>query len=135
MPYWNCYYHIIWATKYRQSCISPTHENVLYNAIIEKSSKLKCRVLAINGTTDHIHIAANITPSVAVSEYVGLVKGLSAYRMNNDFELAEKFYWQEGYGALTFGERSLGGILAYITNQKTHHAQNTLNAYLERIDE
>lgn len=135
MPYWNCYYHIIWTTKYRQPCISQAHESILYNAIIEKSAQLRCRVLAVNGTSDHIHIAVNIVPSISVADYIGKVKGLSAYRMNNDFQLPEKFYWQEGYGVLTFGERALASVLDYIANQKTHHAENTVNAHLERVDE
>jgi hypothetical protein len=39
------------------------------------------------------------------------------------------------YGVLSFGEKNLPGIVLYTHNQKKHHAEGTLIATMERMDE
>ncbi len=46
--------------------------------------------------------------------------------------LPSHFHWQSSYGVLTFGAKNLDFVVAYIQNQKTHHAQNQLERYLEQ---
>ncbi|NUM46046.1 MAG: hypothetical protein HUU38_15170, partial [Anaerolineales bacterium] len=45
------------------------------------------------------------------------------------------FDWQRGYGCMTFGETNRAWVVSYIQRQKQHHAENTINAWLERMDE
>jgi len=42
------------------------------------------------------------------------------------------FKWQGDYGAFTISKRSVSQVGAYILNQKTHHADQTTQAELER---
>jgi len=136
MPYWSCYFHIVWATKYRQSIITPQMETFIFAAINQKSSELHSPVLALNGVTDHLHVAICIAPSVSVSNWVGQVKGLAAHSVNAVFgNLETPFKWQEGYGVVTFGEKQLPFVQAYIANQKQHHSVGGLVEKLERFDE
>ena len=133
MPYWKCYYHVIWSTKYREPTILPAYEPVILEAIRQKAAELKCAVLAINGDQDHVLVALAIPPNQAVATCIGSLKGASSRAVNTGFERAERFHWQEGYGVLTFGERALPEIIAYVNKQKEHHANRELNGYLERI--
>lgn len=41
------------------------------------------------------------------------------------------FSWQEEYGVFSFGEKNLSRIVHYIQNQKQHHAENTIQTYME----
>ncbi len=134
MPYWKCYYHVVWATKYRQPMIISTYEPVIFAAIREQSQQLACSVLAINGVSDHIHVAVTIPPSLAVAKWVGSVKGASARAVNMGFNRDERFHWQEGYGVMSFGETALEIVKTYIDGQKERHANGELNTYLERIE-
>ncbi len=135
MPFWNCYYHIIWTTKNREPAIIPAYEQVIFAAIKQKSTELGCRILAINGVSDHIHVAASIKPSLAVSMYVGSIKGASSRAINIGFEREVRFHWQESYSVLTFGEKALRFVQEYVANQKIHHANSSTNAYLEHIED
>jgi hypothetical protein len=45
------------------------------------------------------------------------------------------FRWQEGYGALSFGERSLETVAAYVHNQPRHHRERSTLALYETTDE
>jgi putative transposase len=76
MPFWNCYYHFIWATKNRKPIISPLFEKVIFEAIQVKSKEMRCTVLAINGIADHLHVAVCIQPGISVARWVGKSKAL-----------------------------------------------------------
>ena len=136
MPFRVVYYHIIWATKYRDALITPQIEPVIFSAIRQKSRKLDSHIHAINGMSDHIHIAVSISTSISVASWVKSVKGSSSYAANNTFpDLTEKFAWQNGYGVLTFGAKALSNVVDYIDKQKSHHEEETLIDYLEKLSD
>jgi len=135
MSYWKCCYHVTWATKYRQPVITPTLEKIIFSAILEQSRHLNCRVMAVNGVPDHIHVAVEIPPTLLVSKWVGDVKAVSSREVNLSFPDAdEKFQWQEGYGVHTFGYRNERHVVGYIRNQKQHHAEMTTFDIFEIYD-
>lgn len=131
MPYWKCYYHIIWATKYRQPTITPAYEQLIFATIQEKCSEYQSPLLAVNTVPDHLHLAVCIPPSIAISKWIGRVKGATARAINTSFEPDTWFHWQEGYGIMSFGEKVLPQVKAYIDNHKPHHATGTVNPHLE----
>jgi len=135
VPFWRCYYHVVWATHGRQPLMTPDVEQIIHETIIDKSLGLACHVIAMSGTADHIHVAVNIPPKLAVSTWVGRVKGASARNVNERCsDQMERFRWQSSYGVLTFGQKNLPFVVAYIQAQKQHHQQSTLVPYLERIE-
>lgn len=135
MTFWRCYYHVIWATKNRQPIMTPKIEAIVMNVIRNKSRELECPILAQNAVPDHLHIALNIPPSLAVAAWVKRVKGASSHEVNSMFpDLPERFQWQGGYSVLTFGVKNLEFVVRYIENQKEHHASGTLEPYLEHLD-
>ncbi len=136
MPFWKCYYHVVWATKNRQPVISPAMESVLFGAIRSKSEELRCSILAVNGVADHIHVAVCVRPSLAVGDWVGQIKGASSHSLNIAFDdLDEKFRWQEAYGVATFGAKNMPFVTGYIDRQKEHHQIGELQPYLEQTEE
>jgi len=136
MPFCKCYYHVIWGTEKREPLITAMVEPIVFEVIRRKSAALHSPILAINGIEDHIHVAVSIAPSVAVAEWIRSVKGLSTYEVNNQFLDAEsRFRWQKSYGVLSYGEKHLPLVIRYIEHQKQHHADQTLQPYLERVDE
>jgi putative transposase len=136
MPFWKCYYHIVWATKNREALITPAAEKIIHEAVRSKSNELHCEIQGINGMADHVHVAVSIRPSLSVSDWVKQIKGASSRTMNLAFDNMEpKFRWQDEYGVLTFGEKNLPLVLSYIENQKEHHRTGDLQPYLERTEE
>lgn len=136
MPFWKCYYHVVWATHNREPWITPEIETIIFRTIQSKSQLLGCPVLTINGIADHIHVAVNIPPKVAPAEWARNVKGFSAHEVNASFpNLLTTFRWQTSYGLLTFGEKTLPFITDYIVHQKERHAAKLLEPYLERTED
>ena len=135
MPYWKCFYHVIWATKHREPIIEPVYESVIFATIQRKAERFKSVLYAVNGVNDHIHIVASIPPSIAIATWVGEIKGASARAVNTSFELEALFRWQAGYGVLTFGEKHLQFVIDYVNQQKDHHSNQKTIDRMEHIDE
>ena len=90
-------------------------------------------LVIVNSVPDHLHLAVSIPPSVSVAKWVGSIKGATARAINSSIESDPRFHWQGGYGVMSFGEKVLPQVKAYIANQKQHHAEGTINAYMEQI--
>jgi REP element-mobilizing transposase RayT len=136
MPFWRCYYHLIWATKNRAAWIMPPIETVILRTIESNSRKLDSQILAVNTVADHIHAAVCIPPKLAVAAWVKHMKGTCTRDVNAQFpSLETAFGWQQSYGVLTFGAKNQRFVIDYIQRQKEHHAGNTLEPYLEQIDD
>ena len=121
MPYWRLHYHLVWATWGREPLLVGDHKSKAYGAILGKAKDLDVIVHAIGGVQDHVHVVVSIPPRLAVSEVVRQLKGGSAHYAADQHGVERNFGWQEGYGALTFGERSMADIIGYVQQQAEHH--------------
>jgi putative transposase len=135
MPYWKLYYHFIWGTKNRLPLIDSALEEEIYKVIVAKVKDMEGYLYAVGGMNDHIHIAVSTPPKLALSKFIGDVKGNSSHFVNHVIKPDFEFYWQTEYGVLSFGEKNLSTVVAYIHNQKEHHAKGTLIDAMEKMDE
>jgi putative transposase len=133
MPFHKLYYHFIWGTKNRLPIILPEFESELHRAIAAKSIDLEGFVYAIDGIEDHVHLAVSVPPKIALSRFIGEIKGNTSHFVNYVIKPDLEFYWQEEYGVLSFGEKNLSAIVKYIHNQKHHHAGGTVQSQLEQV--
>ncbi len=133
MSYWRLHYHLVWTTWRREPLLTGEHKSKAYGAILGKAKDLGVIVHAIGGVEDHVHVVASIPPRLAVAEVVRQMKGGSSHYATDQHGLERNFGWQEGYGALTFGERSMADIVAYVRGQEEHHASNKTHSALERV--
>ena len=122
MAFWRHYYHLVWATTGRQPLITPDIEQDLYEYITSKTFSQQCLLHVIGGIDTHIHLVVSIPPKLAVSDFVGLIKGSSSHHVEHHLpRLESKFGWQRGYGSLTFGRKQLETVVQYALKQKQHH--------------
>ena len=134
MPFLQLFYHLVWATKGRRRLITPDLEPALYGFMRSKAIGLGGTVYAIGGIEDHVHVVASVPPSIALSTFVGQVKGVSSAHTNKGRGLdAPRFAWQEDYGAFTFDAKRLPYLVKYAQQQKAHHAQQRTIPLLERM--
>ena len=135
MTYWRLHCHLIWATFERQPILIGEREKMFYGVTYQKTKELDLKIHAAGNVDDHVHIVVSIPPKIAVADCVRHLKGASAYAINHIDGSDGQFKWQEGYGVLTVGERSLETVMAYAANQKQHHKDRTMIDVYERIDE
>jgi putative transposase len=125
MPYCRLHYHLVWATKSRLPLINPQREVVIQQTIAAKTRELRTWLHAVGGIEDHVHAVLSIPPALSVSECIKHLKGATSRAVNRREAHGKVFQWQEGHGAVTVGERSLGEVIDYVRRQREHHRTGT----------
>jgi putative transposase len=131
MVYWRLFYHLIWATKDRAPLIHAEVWPELERLLMLTAHKNQLVVHGVGGVADHMHLAVSIPPALPVSTAVGRLKGSSSHMLNQ--RLDNDFAWQAEYGVISFAERHLPQVIAYIMDQPRHHANHTLWGALEQL--
>lgn len=126
--YTQLYIHLVFAVKGRNNFINPKWEQALYKYITAVVQNDGHKMLAVNGMPDHIHIFLGLHPSIAISDLVKDIKRATDNWINEGKLIREKFNWQQGYGAFSYGKSQIDQVVKYILNQKTHHARQSFKA-------
>jgi REP element-mobilizing transposase RayT len=87
---------------------------------------MRCIVLALNGTADHVHVILSIPTTVTTADLVKQLKGSSSHFVNELLHPQMPFKRQGSYGAFTVSRWDVEKIVGYVQNQKQHHAGATL---------
>jgi len=135
MPYWQLFYHAVWATRLRERLLGPGVEPFAHRLIREKAVELGAVIHALNGMEDHVHLVISIPPKLAPAFFIGQVKGASSTRLNQSERLGRPFFWQDEYSVFSLDAKRLPHHVAYVDNQKTHHARATIIPALEKTGE
>jgi len=119
--------------KGRQSLIHSDWEETLYRYITGIVQNKEQKMLAINGMPNHIHFLIGMKPSCCLSDLVREIKK-SSNTFIRDNNYCKNFYWQDGFGAFSYGHSQLDRVIKYIGNQKLHHKKLTFkDEYLELL--
>jgi putative transposase len=97
---WHCQYHIIWTPKYRYSVLKGEVKKEVELCIRTYASQQKCIIVELNVVIDHVHLLVKIPPKIAVSNFMGAIKGRTAIRIFQKFpKLKNKPYWGNHFWA------------------------------------
>ncbi|MCD4679828.1 MAG: IS200/IS605 family transposase, partial [Bacteroidales bacterium] len=96
--------HLILAVKNPEALINNGVKNVLYKHINDTIKNKEQSLLAINGMPDHVHIFLGLNTDVKVSDLVRDIKSESSRFINENKLCRDKFHWQQGYGAFSYGQ-------------------------------
>lgn len=118
-------YHLVFGTRGRCRTIFMEHERELYKVIHDFAKARGCRVWRIGGMPDHVHILCDIPPTIAVSNFIKILKSETSkfMRANPHFPCWEG--WAESFGAFTIDSDSRQRCLKYIMNQREHHGSRS----------
>jgi putative transposase len=127
--------HLIWRTWDRLPLIRPEIERELFRLLSSEAEGMKCTVVAINGTEDHVHMLIRIPTSRSVAEVVKQMKGVTSHWVNAKQPGPIPFKWQGHYGAFSVSRWDVDKIADYVRKQKEHHAIGKCIDDLEQADE
>ncbi len=119
--YTQLYAHIVFSTKNRFPWIKPEFEQRLWEYLGGISRQNDAHALLVGGIDDHVHIVASISPKLAVSKLLQLLKGGSSHWANETIRQLKGFGWQDGYSAFSVSPSNLAAVLKYVKNQREHH--------------
>jgi REP element-mobilizing transposase RayT len=123
--------HLNWHCKHDRPMITSKVEPVLHAFFEEYCRKTRgIHFVASGGIADHVHLAVCLEPFVNPSEFIGKLKGSSSHEMNKVFGRGS-LQWQRGFGVVSFSGKHIEWVVAYVRNQKQHHAGGSTIPKLE----
>ena len=113
--------HVVWATYRRQPRLTIESDEALLGILGATAAAAGCALLSAGCGADHVHVAIRLAPSVALSDLVRRLKGVSSHDMNVRLASGERITWQAGYWAESFSPTDMTPLATYIRNQRRHH--------------
>ena len=105
---WMCKYHIVFTPKDRRKIIYNQYRKDLGKILRELCRYKGVEILEGHLMPDHVHILVSIPPKIAISSFMGYLKGKSALMMfkrhgNLKYKFGNRHFWSEGYYVSTVG--------------------------------
>ena len=121
---WLCKYHIVFTPKYRRKIIFNQYRESLIEFFKRLCSYKGVEIIEGHMMPDHVHLLVSIPPEIAVSTFVGYLKGKSALMMfdkhaNLKYKFGNRHFWAEGYYVSTVGLNE-ATIKKYIEEQEKY---------------
>lgn len=127
----SLFVHFVWATWDRLPLIDSAIEEGLHHCLHGLAVRAGCKVLAIGGIEDHVHLLLEVPPTLSVSTLMRDLKGASSHWVNEELQPQQLFKWQSNYAAFTVSSWDVPKVANYIQRQKQHHTDNTVRLQLE----
>ena len=121
----NLLFHIVYSTKYRMPAIEKRWQVDLYGYVGGIIRENKGTLLCMGGVEDHVHLLAKLSPTIAVSDMLRLIKSNSSKKVNETIRLRLPFEWQTGYAAFSVSESQYERVRDYILKQEEHHRKQS----------
>lgn len=105
----HCQYHIVWVPKYRYRVLKGAVGLEVERCIHACSDLLEAEVVELNVREVHVHLLAIVPPKVSISEFMGTLKGRTAFRVFDKFRhlkhkpYSGNYFWTGGYCVDTVG--------------------------------
>ena len=121
---WLCKYHIVFTPKYRRKVIYNQYRNSLREILRRLCEYKGVKIIEGELIADHVHMLVLIPSKIAVSSFMGYLKGKSALMMfdkhaNLKYKFGNRHFWAEGYYVSTVGLNE-ATIKKYIQEQEKH---------------
>jgi len=133
--YFQCYVHLVFAVKHRDSLILESNREKIQKYICGIINQDKCKVISIYCNPDHTHILVGFRPSISISDLVRDIKSVSSKFINEQQLIQFRFNWQDGYGAFTCSHSKIYDTSNYIARQPEHHKKQSFkDEYLHFLE-
>ncbi len=104
---WDCKYHLVFITKYRQRAIYGKLKKKIGGIIRDLCRQKGVELHEGHAMPDRIHLLLSIPPKFSVANTVGFIKGKSAIRIHRELLGTKRMtglsFWATGYCASTVG--------------------------------
>ncbi len=131
--YTQIHIHCVFAVKHRKAMIDSAFKEELYEYITGIVQQRGHKMLAIGGTSNHIHIFLGLNVDESVSDLMQAVKRNSSLWINQNHKTQNRFEWQKGYGAFSYSKSHVNAVINYIKRQEEHHRKKAFREEYKQI--
>ncbi|MEM6297874.1 MAG: IS200/IS605 family transposase [Bacteroidota bacterium] len=127
------YVHIVFSTKNREPFIDEEIEERFFSYLGKACKEHGCNPIRVGGYEDHVHILCTLSRTITQAELLETIKKQSSKWMKQQARKYSEFYWQRGYGIFSVSPKKVDAVTNYITNQRTHHQNQTFKEEFRAI--
>ncbi len=92
----DCRYHLVWVTKYRNDVLDEKLIKDIDERLRELCKKMYVNVVSIGMEDDHVHMFVSIPPSKPLPYVVQRLKGITSKEMMKKHKkYLKRWYWSE----------------------------------------
>ena len=118
---WNCKYHIVFTPKYRRKIFYGEKRKEIGKILRKLCEWNEVKIIEAEVCPDHVHMYVAIPPKLAVSKFMGILKGKSSLIIfqrwsNLKYKFGQRSFWCRGYFVDTVGKNEKV-IAEYVRNQ------------------
>ena len=119
---WNCKYHIVFIPKYRRKAIYGKLRTDIGQILRQMCEYKEVEIIEAHAMPDHIHMLLRIPPKLAVSNFMGYLKGKSSLMIferhaNLKYKYGNRNFWAKGFFVSTVG-LDASKVQEYIRDQE-----------------
>ena len=135
---WNCKYHIVFIPKYRRKEIYGKLRSDIGKILRTLCEYKEVEIIEAHAMKDHIHMLVMIPPKLAVSSFMGYLKGKSSLMIferhaNLKYKYGNRNFWAKGYYVSTVGLKD-EVVREYIKNQELEDMKEDNLSKKEHVD-
>ena len=117
--------HLVFHVKRSSRTVREADLQTLFAYLGGIIRQLKGIAIEIGGRPNHVHILASVPPTMALADFVRVVKNRSSKWLKTIDGYYASFAWQDGYGAFSVSPTLLDKTSNYIRNQAAHHKKRS----------
>jgi REP element-mobilizing transposase RayT len=118
--------HLVFSTKQRRAYLqNPEIREEMFRMLGHHAGEADCPPARVGGWIDHVHVLCGLSRTIAVADFVEVLKReTSKWAKRRAPDLAT-FQWQNGYGAFSVSQSLMDQVVDYIERQSEHHGRMT----------
>ena len=115
--------HLVFSTKMRKAYLQNEQlREEMFRLMAFHIEDFGCFPKQMGGWIDHVHSLFGLNRTTTIAKVVEHVKTETSKWAKQKPSCTPYFSWQSGYGAFSVSHSELDSVIAYIQNQKSHHA-------------
>ena len=111
--------HLVLTTKYRRKIFTDEMLNRLSDVLSSLCEKWDCKLIEVNGESDHIHLLFQYYPQMELPKFVNNIKSVTSRKIRAQFPNAVgKALWNDSYFIASCGGVTVSVLKKYIESQE-----------------
>ncbi len=119
---WKCQYHIVFIPKYRRKTLYGKVKDEVREILKTLCEYKKVEIIGGAVKSYHVHLCVSIPPKLAISDFMGYLKGKSALQIFDKHpDMGTKWdrsFWARGYYVASVGDLNEEAVQKYILEQQ-----------------
>ena len=133
--YSQIYIQIVFAVQGRKNLLLKHWREEVFKYMSGIITAKDQKAIIVNGVSDHVHVFVGLKPAMRISDLARDIKNNSSKFINESKFVKNKFSWQVGFGAFSYGKSQIKNVYKYIENQEQHHKKATFQQeYLDLLE-